>query len=90
MRARKLSPTARGYGLAHRALTERWRPLVEAGLVRCARCGEIIAPRQAFDLGHVDGTERTVHSGPEHRFSRDCSADGNRATSRHKKQQGLG
>lgn len=38
-------------------------PMVEAGVVRCARCGELIEPGTPCDLGHVDGTERTVYSG---------------------------
>jgi site-specific recombinase XerD len=37
----KLSPSRRGYGARHRALRERCRALVEAGLVSCARCEEI-------------------------------------------------
>jgi len=41
--------------------------MVEAGLVRCARCSELIEPNEPWDLGHVDGTERTVYSGAEHR-----------------------
>ncbi len=36
-------------------------------MVRCARCGEFIEPGTPRSLGHVDGTERTVYSGPEHR-----------------------
>ena len=36
-------------------------------MVRCARCGELIEPGPPWDLGHVDGTERQVYSGPEHR-----------------------
>jgi hypothetical protein len=54
--------------------------MVEADMVRCARCGELIAPGQKWDLGHVDGTERTVYSGPEHRM---C----NRQTETHKRQR---
>jgi hypothetical protein len=43
----KLSTTKRGYGAHHQALRERLRPQVEAGVVRCARCGELI-PRGAL------------------------------------------
>jgi hypothetical protein len=41
--------------------------MVEAGIARCARCGELIARGEPWDLGHIDGTERMVYSGPEHR-----------------------
>jgi hypothetical protein len=54
--------------------------MVEAGMVRCARCGERILPGEAWDLGHLDGTERTLYSGPEHRR---C----NRTTEAHKRQR---
>jgi hypothetical protein len=59
--------TERGYGAPHQRERERWRPLVEAGEVDCARCGEPIAPGQPWDLGHRDGTGKAEHSGPEHR-----------------------
>lgn len=36
------SSTARGYGQAHRKATEAMRPVVEAGGVRCVRCGATI------------------------------------------------
>lgn len=35
---------ARGYGKAHRAIRERYRPIVEAGEGYCARCLAWIAP----------------------------------------------
>jgi hypothetical protein len=41
--------------------------MVEAGMVRCARCGEVIERGAPWDLGHVDATQGTVYSGPEHR-----------------------
>ena len=78
--ARKLSAAARGYGSAHRARRARLKPFVEAGSVRCVRCGELIKAGEKWDLGHVDGTERTVYSGPEHRF---C----NRRTAAHKREK---
>jgi hypothetical protein len=37
--------------------------MVEAGLVRCARCGELIEPETPWDLGHVDN-DRSAYSGP--------------------------
>ena len=39
-------------------------PRVAAGVVECARCGELIHSGQLWDLGHVDGT--LAYSGPEH------------------------
>jgi hypothetical protein len=66
----KASTTQRGYGTAHQRERERWRPLVEAGEVNCARCGEPIAPDAEWDLGHADG-DRTKYNGPEH--SRQCN-----------------
>jgi hypothetical protein len=52
------------------------KPLVEAGCVRCARCGELIRPGEPWDLGH-DDVDRSQCSGPEH-------ARCNRATSSHR------
>jgi len=60
---------------------------VNAGLARCARCGDRIIPGTPWDVGHVDGTGRTVVSGPEHRLSKDCPKGGNRATARHRKER---
>jgi hypothetical protein len=57
---------ARGYGPPHRALRERWRPLVESGDVTCWRCGQRIEPDDDWDLGH-DDHDRTQYRGPEHR-----------------------
>ena len=37
--------------------------MVEAGMARCARCGELIEPGTPWDLGHVGSTERKVDSG---------------------------
>src|SRR3954451_6026003 len=41
-------------------------PLVLAGGVLCARCGQPILPGQHWDLGHVDG-DKSRYAGPEHR-----------------------
>jgi hypothetical protein len=54
-------------------MRRRLEPLVAAGMVRCARCGELIVPGEPWDLGHDDG-DRRFYTGPEHRA---C----NRATS---------
>lgn len=65
------------YGEGHVARRRRWRPVVAAGGVRCARgaacrfaafvdgqlVGGFIRPGQRWDLGHPDG-EST--GGPEH------------------------
>jgi hypothetical protein len=62
----KLSPSRRGYGTHHRALRERWKPIVAAGLAVCARCGRPIMPGTPWDLGHVDD-DKSRYRGPEHR-----------------------
>jgi hypothetical protein len=54
----------RRYGPADRQLRARWAPRVAAGVVECARCGDLIEPGEPFDLGHVDGT--LAYSRPEH------------------------
>jgi hypothetical protein len=54
----------RGYTSQHKAERARWVPLVKAGGVMCARCGEPIAPDSPFDLDHTD--DRTGYNGPAH------------------------
>jgi hypothetical protein len=73
---KRRSTSLRGYGHPHQALRQRWAPLVAAGGVRCARCGELIGPREPWDLGHVD-SDRSRYAGPEH-------SSCNRATARHR------
>jgi hypothetical protein len=56
----------RKYGLAiHRRTRRAWTPLVDAGLVECARCRELIEPGTPWDLGH-DDRDPSLYSGPEH------------------------
>src|SRR5262245_47789596 len=75
-----MSTIARGYGRDHQIRRQRYAPLVLAGGVKCARCGEPIQPGQQWDLGH-DDHDRSLYSGPEHRHAADCPMGGNRATS---------
>lgn len=60
--------TARkGYGGEHQRLRAAWKSAVAAGEVDCVRCGQRIGRGQPWDLGHVDGSDKRVYSGPEHR-----------------------
>lgn len=61
----KRSPAARGYGPAHRRTRQAWQPAVEAGTVRCARCGNPIHPEEPWDLDHTP--DRRGYLGPSHR-----------------------
>jgi hypothetical protein len=57
----------RGYGPDHRRLRKQLVQAVEAGeLVLCVRCGDPILPGTKVDLGHVDGSGKTLYSGLEH------------------------
>lgn len=60
---RRGSTTLRGYGTDHQRRRAQWKPKVDAGLVNCFRCGALIEPGRAWDLGHDD--ERKTR-GPEH------------------------
>lgn len=69
-----MSTVDRGYGYAHMALRERWRPRVEAGAVACSHpwCGLPILPGEKWDLAH-DPADRTRWAGPQHaRCNRDA------------------
>src|SRR5215467_11086881 len=54
------------YGRRHAEIRERFVPLVAAGGVKCARCGQLIAPGEPWDLGH-DDFDKNRYQGPEHR-----------------------
>ena len=56
----------RTYGRRHQELRARFKPMVLAGGVRCAKCGDPIMPGDLWDLGHVPGS-RERYRGPEHR-----------------------
>ena len=65
--AGKPKTSQRGYGTEHQRLREHYRRQIELGVVVvCPRCHERIWPGQKWDLGHVDGTDKKVYSGPEH------------------------
>ena len=61
----QLPSNQRGYDETHRKLRRQLRPIVEAGRAHCWRCGEMISPREQWDLGH-DDHDRTRYRGPEH------------------------
>ena len=66
----KGTTTQRGYGAQHQALRAKWKPLVEAGQVRChaTHClmqSRWIQPGTLWDLGHTP--DRRGWTGPEHR-----------------------
>jgi hypothetical protein len=67
------------YGRSHRNRRLLVAPLVAAGCVHCARCGELIEPTDRWDLGHDDVDPR-FYSGPEH-------ARCNRATMSHRAER---
>ena len=54
----------RAYGRSHRAYREQLRPWVESGWALCVRCGRYIQAGQDWDLGHRDGSGKTLYSGP--------------------------
>lgn len=55
----------RGYGAGHDRTREDWQPRVEAGLVNCARCGQVIQPGLEWHLDHTD--DRSGYLGPSHK-----------------------
>jgi hypothetical protein len=59
------SAAARGYDAGHRRLRMQLAPAVAAGQEMCWRCGQLIGPREEWDLGH-DDHDRSKYRGPEH------------------------
>jgi len=72
-RAKYGTTSQRGYGRRHRQLRAAMEKQVATGLVKCARCGEPIAPGSAWDLGH-DDNDRRRYTGPEHRYCNRATA----------------
>jgi hypothetical protein len=60
----KASTTARGYGIEHKRLRDKWRKVVEAGEATCSRCGRWIAPGSSWHLDHSD--DRSGYIGASH------------------------
>jgi len=75
--AERGTSTARGYGSAHQRTRARLNLDVQAGLTKCARCGNPIAPNTAWHLDHAD-EDRGTYLGPAHAFCND-SAGGRKA-----------
>jgi hypothetical protein len=74
--ALKVRSEAKLYGAGHQAIRRRLAPLVAAGMCTCPRCGKLIEPGSAWDLGH-DPSDTNSHWGAEHRA---C----NRGTAAHR------
>jgi hypothetical protein len=59
------TPHSLKYGTRHQRLRKQYARVVATGTAVCARCGEVIEPDTAWDLGHSD-FDSTVYAGPEH------------------------
>jgi len=61
----------------------KWAAAVDAGLVKCRRCGDTIHSGQTWDLGHAHdvalGGDPRAATTPEHALRADCVAGGNRS-----------
>ena len=64
--AHTVGTSERGYGPAHGRARAAWVAVVAAGEVTCRRCGQLIPPGAAWDLGHHDPSS-PAPTGPEHR-----------------------
>ena len=73
--------TDRGYGQTHQRIRAFFARAVNSGQVLCSRCGQLIAPGEPWDLGHLDG-DRSRYSGPEHRRCNRATAGRRRKSSR--------
>lgn len=69
-------PRQRGYDTSHDHLRRRWATRIATGQVRCWRCGDLIDPREPWDLGHKDDRS---YGGPEHANRCNRSAAGRAA-----------
>lgn len=74
----RANTTARGYGSAHQRARKKWAVLVEAGEVCCWRCGRLIVPGTAWDMGH-DDDDRSLPALPEHAYRCNRAAAGRKA-----------
>lgn len=59
------STASRGYGGDHQRMRKKFEPQVRAGKAVCVRCGELIDPKEPWDLDHED--DRKTYRGPAHR-----------------------
>jgi hypothetical protein len=83
---RRGSTTALGYGSAHRALRRRLAPLAASGQMRCIRCGEVILPGTAWDLGTRTETGRaTTASSMQLQSGRESDGTADRCLSREQR-----
>ena len=75
------------YAGPHKSIRRAWMPTVAAGTVACWRCGLLIRPGQAWDLGHDDHNP-AAYRGPEHeRCSRRAGGRKGRARRRARRRQ---
>jgi hypothetical protein len=79
------------YAGRHQATRRAWAPKVAAGTVTCWRCGRLIQPTEAWDLGH-DDNDPSIHRGPEHagRCNRAAGGRLGNARARHRRKQRTG
>lgn len=68
MPARRRDPQR--YAWPHRRTRLHLAPLVASGSVRCTRCGELIAPGEAWDLDHDDVDGRRYRGAAHARCNR--------------------
>lgn len=54
----------RGYGTEYQRIRAQWKTRVDAGTVRCWRCGKYLNPVVPWHLGHDDNDRRIIR-GPE-------------------------